>query len=180
MKIIATEIPDVKLIIPNVFRDERGYFMESYRASAFADHGINTQFVQDNQSLSGKGILRGLHFQAPPFAQAKLVKVVSGAVLDVAVDIRRNSPTYGKHVKQVLSTENMHQLFIPEGFAHGFVTLEEHTVFQYKCSNYYHKDSEGGIAWNDADLAIDWEVTNPTLSAKDENATLFKDFVSPF
>jgi dTDP-4-dehydrorhamnose 3,5-epimerase len=180
MKIIETEIPDVKLVIPSVFRDERGYFMEAYRESSFRDAGINTNFVQDNQSLSGKGILRGLHFQAPPFAQAKLVKVVAGAVLDVAVDIRPNSPTYGKYVKQVLSIENMHQLYIPEGFAHGFVTLEENTVFQYKCGDYYNKESEGAIFWNDADLTIDWGIENPMISEKDKEAPLFKDFVSPF
>lgn len=180
MKIIETAITDVKLVIPSVFRDERGYFMESYRESSFRDTGINSNFVQDNQSLSGKGILRGLHFQAPPFAQAKLVKVVAGAVLDVAVDIRPNSPTYGKYVKQILSTENMHQLYIPEGFAHGFVTLEENTVFQYKCGDYYNRESEGAIYWNDSDLGIDWGIENPMVSAKDKEAPLFKDFVSPF
>jgi dTDP-4-dehydrorhamnose 3,5-epimerase len=180
MKIIETEIPDVKLVIPSVFRDERGYFMEAYRESSFKDVGINTNFVQDNQSLSGKGILRGLHFQAPPYAQAKLVKVVAGAVLDVAVDIRSNSPTYGKYVKQVLSIENMHQLYIPEGFAHGFVTLEENTVFQYKCGDYYNKESEGAIFWNDTDLNIDWGIENPMISEKDKEAPLFKVFVSPF
>ena len=180
MKIIETEIPDVKLVIPSVFKDDRGYFMEAYRESSFRDAGINTNFVQDNQSLSGKGILRGLHFQAPPYAQAKLVKVVAGAVLDVAVDIRPNSPTYGKHVKQVLSIENMHQLYIPEGFAHGFVTLEENTVFQYKCGDYYNKESEGAIFWNDTDLNIDWGIENPMISEKDKEAPLFMDFVSPF
>ncbi|MGB0431403.1 MAG: dTDP-4-dehydrorhamnose 3,5-epimerase [Bacteroidia bacterium] len=180
MKIVATEIPDVKLIIPTVYKDHRGYFMESYRESALKDLGININFVQDNQSLSGKGILRGLHFQAPPFSQAKLVKVVQGAVLDVAVDIRANSPTYGQHVKQLLSTKNMHQLLIPKGFAHGFVTLEEDTVFQYKCGNYYNKESEGSIYWNDSQLNIDWGVKDPIISEKDEEAPKFNDFVTPF
>lgn len=166
--------------MPSVYRDDRGYFMESYKETAFKEAGINTSFVQDNQSLSGKGILRGLHFQGPNFAQAKLVKVVSGAVLDVALDIRPNSPTYGKHVSQVLDTKNMYQLYIPEGFAHGFVTLEDNTVFQYKCGNYYNKESEGGIAWNDPTLNIDWGIENPILSEKDNYNPLFKDFKSPF
>jgi len=180
VKIIETAIPDVKLVMPSVFRDERGYFMESYREKAFEEAGMHIKFVQDNQSLSGKDILRGLHFQAPPFAQAKLVKVVSGAVLDIALDIRPNSATFGQHVSQILNTENMFQLFIPEGFAHGFVTLEDNTVFQYKCSNYYHKESEGGIAWNDPALGIDWQIENPILSIKDTQNPLFKDFTSPF
>ncbi len=180
VKIIATEIPDVKLIVPNVFRDNRGYFMESYKESTFREEGININFLQDNQSLSGKGILRGLHFQAPPFSQAKLVKVVSGAVLDVAVDIRANSPTYGKHVKQILNTENMYQLFIPKGFAHGFVTLEDNTVFQYKCGNYYNKESEGAILWNDEHLNIDWGIENPIISEKDQQAQSFAEFATPF
>lgn len=180
MEIKNTEIPEVKLIVPKIFRDERGYFMETFRESALKDTGMRSHYVQDNQSLSGKGILRGLHFQAPPFAQAKLVKVVSGAVLDVAVDIRKDSPTYGKHVKQVLSIENMHQLYIPEGFAHGFVTLEENTVFQYKCGDYYNKESEGGIQWNDEELGIDWNIDNPIISEKDQNNPSFRDFQSPF
>lgn len=180
MEIIETNIPDVKIVRPNVFRDARGYFMESFRATTFEEHGISTDFVQDNQSLSAKGILRGLHFQKPPYSQAKLVRVVQGAVLDVAVDIRKGSPFYGQHVSQRLDTENMLQLFIPTGFAHGFLTLEDDTVFQYKCGDYYNKESEGSILWNDPELGIDWGAENPTLSDKDKNSGLFADFESPF
>lgn len=154
--------------------------MESFRASSFEALGISTNFVQDNQSLSGKGILRGLHFQKPPHAQAKLVRVVQGAVLDVAVDIRKGSPYYGKHVAQRLDTENMYQLYVPEGFAHGFVTLEDQTIFQYKCGDYYNKESEDAILWNDPSLEIDWGIDDPTLSEKDRMSGLLADFDSPF
>jgi len=154
--------------------------MESYRASLLESNGINTRFVQDNQSLSAKGILRGMHFQAPPYAQAKLVRVVSGAVLDVVVDIRKGSPWYGHFVAVELNDENMHQLYIPEGFAHGFLTLAENTLFQYKCSDYYNKESEGGIAWNDPEVGIDWGITDPVLSEKDKDNVQLKDFESPF
>lgn len=180
MEIRALAIPAVKLIVPKVIGDERGYFMESFRESALKDVGIDDNFVQDNQSLSGKGILRGLHFQVPPFAQSKLVRVVSGAVLDVAVDLRKSSPTYGQYVAELLDTENMHQLYVPKGFAHGFLTLEENTIFQYKCGGYYNKESELGLQWNDPEIGIDWRIDNPKLSAKDQDNLLLKDFSSPW
>lgn len=180
MKIISTDIPAVKILEPTVFKDKRGYFFESFREDILEKLDFKGQFIQDNQSLSGKNILRGLHFQAPPFAQAKLVRVVKGAVLDIAVDIRKSSKTYGKYVSVLLSEDNFKQVFIPEGFAHGFITLEENTIFQYKCSNYYNKASEGGLMWNDTDLAIDWQAHEPIISEKDEQNPLFKDFESPF
>lgn len=154
--------------------------MESFRKSALESEGIKDDFVQDNQSLSAKGILRGLHFQVPPYAQSKLVRVVQGAVLDVAVDLRKGSSTYGKYVAEELNAENMHQLYIPEGFAHGFLTLEDDTLFQYKCGGYYHRDSERGILWNDPDIGIDWGIDNPSLSGKDEENGLLRDFDSPW
>ena len=141
---------------------------------------MDIEFVQDNQSLSQKGVLRGLHFQAPPYAQAKLVRVISGAVLDVVVDIRKNSPTYGKHFDIELNAENKIMFFIPAGFAHGFATLADQTLFAYKCSNYYNKNSEGTILWNDPDLNINWNIENPLLSEKDLTGKSLRDFVSPF
>jgi len=180
MKIIHTEIPGLVEVEPRVFGDERGYFFESYNQNLYEEAGIKAQFAQDNQSLSGKGVLRGLHFQAPPYAQGKLVRVINGAVLDVAVDIRQGSPTYGRHHKVLLSGVNKKTLWVPPGFAHGFLTLEDDSVFFYKCTNFYHKESEGSIRWNDPDLKIDWEIQRPTLSDKDREAPLFSEFQSPF
>lgn len=165
---------------PKVFYDERGYFYESYNKDAFAKAGITVDFVQDNQSLSQKGAVRGLHFQAPPFEQGKLVRVIKGAVYDVIVDVRKNSPTYGKHYGIELTEKNFTMFWIPAGFAHGFATLEDNTIFSYKCTNVYHKLSEGGLLWNDANLGIDWEVSNPIVSEKDKLLPTFDNFISPF
>lgn len=173
-------ISGVKIIHPRVFNDPRGYFYESYNKKAFAEAGIKDDFVQDNQSLSEKGVLRGLHFQIPPYAQSKLVRVIRGSVLDVVVDIRKNSSTYGKHFSIELSEENKTILYIPEGFAHGFVTLEDNTLFSYKCGNFYNKESEEGLMWNDPDLNIDWRIESPILSEKDQKNSLLKNYNSPF
>jgi dTDP-4-dehydrorhamnose 3,5-epimerase len=180
MKIIETPLKGLYVIEPKVFKDERGYFYESYNQKIFQNAGITDIFVQDNQSLSQKNVVRGLHFQSPPFAQAKLVRVIKGAVLDVVVDIRKNSPTYGKHYAIELTEENFLMLYIPIGFAHGFATLEDNTIFAYKCSNFYNKESEDTILWNDPDLNINWNFKNPILSEKDKNGKLFRDFISPF
>lgn len=180
MEVIETEIKGLLIIKPRVFADARGYFFESYNEAVFKKHGVETNFMQDNQSLSSGNVLRGLHFQAPPYDQGKLVRVITGAVLDVAVDIRKGSPTYGKHVALELNEENKTMFFIPPGFAHGFLTLRDQTIFSYKCTNLYNKESEGCILWNDSDLAIDWNCTNPVLSEKDIAGTPFKSFVSPF
>jgi dTDP-4-dehydrorhamnose 3,5-epimerase len=180
MKIIETPLKGLYVIEPKVFKDERGYFYESYNQKIFQNAGITDIFVQDNQSLSQKNVVRGLHFQSPPFAQAKLVRVIKGAVLDVVVDIRKNSPTYGKHYAVELTEENFLMLYIPVGFAHGFATLEDNTIFAYKCSNFYNKESEDTILWNDPDLNINWNFKNPILSEKDKNGKLFRDFISPF
>lgn len=175
------EIEGLWIIEPKVFGDHRGYFMESFQKERFAEEtGENVDFVQDNESLSSKGVLRGMHFQKPPFAQGKLVRVISGSVLDVAVDIRKNSPTYGKHQSIVLSGENKKQFYIPPGFAHGFLTLENNTLFSYKCTNFYHPESEGSIAWFDKDLAIEWGDIAPVISDKDRDASAFNTFNSPF
>ena len=179
MNIIETKIEGVYIIKPKIFKDERGYFFESFNQKEI-NKKTNVRFVQDNQSLSSKDILRGLHFQKPPFAQDKLVSVIKGSVLDVVVDIRINSKTYGKYIFEELNEDNHHQLFIPIGMAHGFLSLENHTIFSYKCSNFYNKESEGAIKWNDPDLNIKWPVSNPILSEKDENAKKFSSFVSPF
>jgi dTDP-4-dehydrorhamnose 3,5-epimerase len=180
MKLEKTFIKDLSLIHPDVFPDARGYFYESYQKERFRALGIDADFVQDNESMSGKDVLRGLHFQVPPFAQGKLVRVVRGAVVDVAVDIRKNSPTYGKWESAILSADNKLIMWIPEGFAHGFITLEDDTIFHYKCTNYYNKESESGIIWNDPDLNIDWGTKNPLVSEKDLKGMLFKDLKSPF
>ena len=180
MEFITNEIEGLVVIKPTVFEDERGHFFEYYQKELFAQNGIEDDFVQVNQSLSQKGVLRGLHFQAPPYAQAKLIRVIKGAVLDVAVDIRKNSPTYGKHFSIELNERNKKQLYIPVGFAHGFFTLEDNTIFSYKCSNYYHKTSEGALLWNDKDLSINWNVAQPVLSEKDKEATPFQQFSTPF
>lgn len=168
------------LIQPRVFFDERGYFFESYNRDIFNKIGVNMEFLQDNQSLSQKGALRGLHFQAAPFAQGKLVRVARGAVYDVILDIRKNSATYGKHYGVELSEANFTMLWIPVGFAHGFSTLEDNTLFQYKCTQVYNKASEGGVIWNDPEVGINWQIENPILSEKDLLLPRLKDFSSPF
>ena len=181
MNIIKTAIEGLVIIEPRVFGDSRGYFFESYNARDFAQVADIT-FVQDNESRSCYGVVRGLHFQKPPYAQSKLVRVVEGRVLDVAVDIRRNSPTYGQHVAIELTADNHRQLFLPQGMAHGFAVLSETAVFQYKCDNLYHPESEGAIAWNDPTLAIDWHLSaaDVILSDKDKNHPSFHEFVTPF
>tara|TARA_B100000809_G_C14793250_1_gene407471 strand:+ start:87 stop:629 length:543 start_codon:yes stop_codon:yes gene_type:complete len=180
MKIIKTEIEGLLIIKPRVFEDDRGYFFESWSKDAFENAGLDISFVQDNQSLSSKGVVRGLHFQNPPFAQGKLVQVLKGSVLDVAVDIRENSASYGKHVSVLLSGENKTMFWIPPGFAHGFSTLEDNTMFSYKCSGVYNKESEGSLMWNDTDLNIDWQIKNPIISEKDQNSELFTNFKTKF
>jgi len=180
MRFEQFEIPDLKLIHPAVFEDPRGYFFESYNHSRFIEAGINDHFVQDNQSLSQAGVLRGLHFQTGDFSQSKLVRVIKGAVWDVAVDIRVGSPTYGKHLAVELNEHNKTMLYVPVGFAHGFLTLTDDTIFSYKCGNVYNKASEMGIMWNDPELNIDWKIENPLLSEKDQVNLNFKDFQSPF
>jgi dTDP-4-dehydrorhamnose 3,5-epimerase len=181
MKIIEqSKISGLKVFQPTIFNDDRGYFFESYNYEALKNLGIEEVFVQDNQSYSKKNVIRGLHFQVPPFAQAKLVRVIKGSVWDVVVDLRKNSPTYGQHFSVVLSEENQLQLYIPVGFAHGFAALEERTIFAYKCSNIYHQDSERSILFNDKDLNILWNIDNPIVATKDLQATRFKDFISPF
>ena len=169
MKAIPTKIPGVLLIEPRVFTDNRGYFFESFSQREFEEQVLQTRFVQDNESASCYGVVRGLHFQRIPHTQSKLVQVISGSVLDVAVDIRVGSPTYGQHVAVELNDENHRQLFIPRGFAHGFAVLSERAVFLYKCDNYYAPQSEGGIAWDDPELAIDWRLPREAiiLSEKD-------------
>lgn len=180
MEVLATEIADLFIIQPKIFEDNRGYFFESYNKKAFEKAGITANFVQDNQSLSQKGILRGLHFQAPPHAQGKLVSVTKGSVLDIAVDIRKGSLTYGKHVSIELNEKNKTMLWIPEGFAHGFLTLADQTIFTYKCTNFYNKESEGSIIWNDPQIGIKWGITDPVLSEKDKIGLSLKEFISPF
>ncbi len=177
MKIIEEALNGIQVFEPKVFGDNRGYFFESFRSDMLPE---NLSFVQDNESLSSKGILRGLHFQNPPHNQGKLVRVTSGAVLDVAVDIRKNSPTYGQHFKIVLSSENKFVLWVPSGFAHGFLTLKDNTRFLYKCTNYYNQPSEGGLNWNDPLLNIDWGVESPVLSEKDKDYPSFENFTSEF
>jgi dTDP-4-dehydrorhamnose 3,5-epimerase len=180
MRIIDTPIADLFVIEPKVWKDDRGYFYESFREDFFKEINIDLSLVQDNQSLSQKGTIRGLHFQAPPFEQGKLVRVLQGAVLDVVVDIRKKSSTYGQSFAIELNDQNHLQLWIPPGFAHGFSTLADQTIFCYKCSNYYHKASEGGICFNDETLAIDWKVPAIHVSEKDYLLPTFKDFISPF
>ncbi|MCQ2352914.1 MAG: dTDP-4-dehydrorhamnose 3,5-epimerase [Victivallaceae bacterium] len=177
MTIIPTAIPDVKIVEPRIFGDARGYFFESWNQKAFAEAGIDCAWLQDNESKSSFGVLRGLHYQAAPYTQAKLVRVISGAVLDVALDIRKNSPTFGKHVSVVLSGDNKRQLFIPRGFAHGFAVLSEEATFAYKCDNIYMPNAERGIAFDDPALGIDWQVKPETwiLSDKDRRHPRFAD-----
>jgi dTDP-4-dehydrorhamnose 3,5-epimerase len=182
MKFIKTEIPDVYIIEPSVFGDDRGYFLESFNLEKFEENVYPIKFVQDNESKSSRGVLRGLHFQKPPFAQAKLVRCIEGKVMDVAVDIRKGSPTYGKHVSVELSGENKRQLFVPRGFAHGFSVLSESAVFAYKVDNTYAPESDSGIRFDDQELDIDWGITNEEvlLSVKDKNLPFLKDLGSPF
>lgn len=180
MTVIKTPLAGVLLIEPRVFGDARGFFCETYQAERYAEAGIDARFVQDNVSRSGRGTLRGLHFQTPPHAQAKLVSVLDGAVFDVAVDLRVGSPTYGEWFGAELTAENMRQMFVPEGFAHGFVVTSETALFSYKVSGVYAPHTEGSVAWNDPDLAIAWPVETPLLSDKDAAALWFADLVSPF
>jgi dTDP-4-dehydrorhamnose 3,5-epimerase len=177
MKITTTAIEGVVILEPEVFGDERGYFFESFSQREFEEKVCKTTFVQDNESSSRYGVLRGLHFQKPPHAQAKLVRVVKGKVLDIAVDIRKGSPTFGHHVSTELSGENKRQLFIPRGFAHGFAVLSDEVVFQYKCDRYYVPHSEGGILWNDPALGIDWKLPEEDvfLSEKDKKNVLLNE-----
>ena len=182
MEVIKTDIDGVVIIEPRIFNDARGYFFESFSKREFDEKVGHVDFVQDNESCSTKGVMRGLHFQRPPYAQAKLVRCVRGAVLDVAVDIRKGSPTYGKHVSCLLTEENHRQFFIPRGFAHGFAVLSDVAVFQYKCDNYYHPEADGGISITDPSLGIDWQLdpSQAILSEKDTRHPLLADFDSPF
>ena len=182
MKVIKTPIEGVVIIEPKVFKDARGYFFESFSQREFEEKVHKINFVQDNESMSSYGVMRGLHFQRPPFTQSKLVRCVKGRVLDVAVDIRKGSPTYGQHVAVELTEENHRQFFVPRGFAHGFAVLSETAVFQYKCDNFYHPEADGGISILDDTLGIDWKIPteHANLSEKDTKHELLKDFDSPF
>ena len=182
MEVIKTAIEGVVIIEPRLFNDQRGYFFESFSQREFDEKVRPVHFVQDNESKSSYGVLRGLHFQKPPFAQSKLVRVIKGAVLDVAVDIRKGSPTFGQHVAVELTEDNHRQFFIPKGFAHGFAVLSETAVFQYKCDNFYHPEADGGISILDESLGIDWRIPteHANLSEKDTKHQVLKDFESPF
>lgn len=183
MEVIKTDIEGVFIIEPKVFGDNRGYFFESFNAREFAEKtGIEVFFLQDNESMSRYGVLRGLHFQLPPYTQSKLVRVVKGRVLDVAVDIRKGSPTFGKYVCCEMTEENKRQFYVPKGFAHGFAVLSDEAIFQYKCDDFYHPEAEGAIAWNDPDIAINWPIPaeDVILSEKDKIHPLLKEFDSPF
>jgi len=183
MDVRATDLPEVKLLKPRRFGDQRGYFCETWSAARMAEQGLDVAFVQDNESLSAKaGTLRGLHYQAPPFAQAKLVRVARGAILDVAVDARRGSPTYGCWVAETISAENGAQILVPHGFLHGFLTLTDDTLVIYKVDNVYDAGSDGGVRWNDPDIGVDWGVAAEglTLSDKDDRAPFFREWISPF
>ena len=182
MKFIKTEISDVYIIEPSVFGDARGYFLESYNQKKFEEVVGKTSFVQDNESKSSKGVLRGLHFQKPPFQQAKLVRCIEGEVLDVAVDIRKNSKTYGKHISVKLSGENKHQLFVPRGFAHGFIVISDNATIAYKVDNTYAPNYDAGIRWNDKELNIQWGMLEyqVLVSKKDAELPFFSEFESPF
>lgn len=182
MNVIQTAIDGVVIIEPRVFRDERGYFFESFSQREFDEKVRRINFVQDNESMSSYGVMRGLHFQRPPFTQSKLVRCVKGAVLDVAVDIRKGSPTYGRHVAVELTEDNHRQFFVPRGFAHGFAVLSETAVFQYKCDNFYAPEADGGISIKDDSLSIDWKIPTESalLSDKDTRHALLREFDSPF
>jgi len=178
MNFITTPFEGLIIIEPKIFRDHRGYFFESYNKEEFKKNGIPAEFMQDNQSLSNKGVLRGLHFQLPPFEQGKLIRVTEGAVLDICVDIRKSSSTFRKYFSIILNGTENKMLWVPPGFAHGFLTLEDETVFMYKCTNLYNKESEKGIRYNDPDLDIKWNEANPVLSDKDLELPLLKDLIS--
>lgn len=182
MNVIKTAIEGVVIIEPRIFKDDRGYFFESFSQREFEEKVRKITFVQDNESMSSYGVMRGLHFQRPPFAQSKLVRCVKGAVLDVAVDIRKGSPTYGQHVAVELTEDNHRQFFIPQGFAHGFAVLSDVAVFQYKCDNFYHPEADGGISILDNSLGIDWHIPTDKaiLSEKDLKHAVLADFDSPF
>lgn len=180
MEVIETKLKGVLVLQPKVFEDARGYFFESYNRNLFLKAGLDLNFVQDNQSLSQKGVLRGLHFQNNPHAQGKLVRVITGAVFDVAVDIRKSSPTYGQWFGMELTEENKTMMYIPEGFAHGFATLRDNTIFSYKCTNFYNKASEDCLLWNDPDIGITWNIENPLLSEKDLQGKRIKNFETLF
>ncbi len=180
MEISNTKIPGLLVIKPAIFKDSRGYFFESHNEEKLLKAGIDIRFVQDNESKSQRGVLRGLHFQNPPYSQGKLVRVIQGAVLDVAVDLRKKSPTYGKWDSIILSAENKLMYWVPEGMAHGFLTLENDTIFFYKCTSVYNKESEGCIRWNDPELNVEWGTDNPILSDRDRITPFFKDFKSQF
>jgi dTDP-4-dehydrorhamnose 3,5-epimerase len=181
MQIDPTALPEVVILTPRRFGDARGWFMETWNASRMADAGLDLPWVQDNHSFSAaKGTLRGLHFQSPPRAQDKLVRCTRGAILDVAVDIRTGSPTYGQHVAVELTPDNLRQLFVPKGFLHGFVTLTDDTEVQYKCTDLYAPDHDGAVRWDDPTIGIDWGTATPTLSDKDAKAPLLSDIGHPF
>jgi dTDP-4-dehydrorhamnose 3,5-epimerase len=182
MKFIKTAIPGVFIIEPSVFGDDRGYFLESFNLEKFEKNIFPIKFVQDNESMSSRGVLRGLHFQKPPYAQAKLVRCIEGCVMDVAVDIRKGSPSFGKHVSVELSGENKKQLFVPRGFAHGFLVLSDSATFAYKVDNTYAPEFDAGIKYDDKELNINWGITEEEiqLSEKDKNLSFFKDLDSPF
>lgn len=183
LQVMATEIAEVKLIVPRIHRDHRGFFSETYNKAGLTDLGANLEFVQDNHSLSvERGVVRGLHFQIPPFAQDKLVRVIRGSVYDVAVDIRHDSPTYGKHVARIISAAEWNQFLVPVGFAHGFCTLESNTEVIYKVTNYYSPEHDRGLLWNDLDLGIAWPVTGneAILSEKDKKQPMFRDLPQHF
>ena len=182
MEVFKTPIEGLLVIEPTIFRDARGYFVETYNEQRYREAGVDATFVQDNKSCSSFGVVRGLHFQRPPFTQSKLVRCVKGRVLDVAVDIRKGSPTYGQHVAVELTEDNHRQFFVPRGFAHGFAVLSETAVFQYKCDNFYAPEADGGISIKDESLGIDWMIPteNAILSDKDIKHVCLKDFDSPF
>jgi dTDP-4-dehydrorhamnose 3,5-epimerase len=182
MKITPTKIKDLLILEPSVFGDDRGYFMEAFKKEWFNEHFPHIDFIQDNESQSQRGVLRGLHFQTPPYAQTKLVRAIQGEVLDVAVDLRKDSPTFGQHETIILSAENKKQFLVPKGFAHGFVVLSETAIFSYKVDNKYAPENDSGIIWNDPILKIDWQL-DPSLiqlSEKDRNLQAFTNFKSPF
>lgn len=180
MQVTTTFIEGLKIIQPTVFNDARGYFYEPYNRKTYAEAGIAEEFVQDNQSFSQKGVIRGLHFQNPPHAQAKLLRILQGSIWDVVVDIRTSSPTYGKYFGIELSAENKTIFYVPRGFAHGFLTLEDNTLLLYKCSDFYNKASEESLVWNDPDVSIPWNISNPILSEKDLKGKTLKELKSRF
>ena len=180
MQVVKLPISGLLLFKPNIYKDERGYFFESWNEELFKSNGVDLSFVQDNQSFSHKNVIRGLHFQNPPYAQGKLVRVIQGSVIDVAVDLRKKSSTYGQYYSVELSSKNNYIFWIPPGFAHGFATLEDKTIFSYKCTNVYNKKSEGSLIWNDVDLNIDWGIDDPIVSSKDMNSIKFNDLNSQF